>query len=104
MQELEFWVFKGCILSAAFLKEMAYHMKEGIYEGLGLFSKDRHLWMYVMEIMSLLTVIIVNYPFITGVPVLWLPEAERGRPWFMRETLSQWKELTAKCLLLSLNC
>lgn len=43
MQELEFWVFKGCILSAAFLKEMAYHMKEGIYEGLGLFSKDRHL-------------------------------------------------------------
>lgn len=28
MQELEFLVFKGCILSAAFLKEMAYHMKE----------------------------------------------------------------------------
>lgn len=28
MQELEFLVFKGCILSAAFLKEMAYDMKE----------------------------------------------------------------------------
>lgn len=43
MQELEFLVFKGCILSAAFLKEMAYHMKEGIYEGLGVFNKYRHL-------------------------------------------------------------
>lgn len=28
MQELEFLVFKSCVLSAAFLKEMAYHMKE----------------------------------------------------------------------------
>lgn len=26
--ELEFLVFKGCILSTEFLKEMAYHMKE----------------------------------------------------------------------------
>lgn len=43
MQELEFLVFKSCVLSAAFLKEMAYHMKEGIYEGLGVFNKDRQL-------------------------------------------------------------
>lgn len=28
MQELEFLVFKGCILSIAFLKEMAYRMNE----------------------------------------------------------------------------
>lgn len=41
--ELEFLVFKGCILSTEFLKEMAYHMKEGIYEGLGVFNKDRQL-------------------------------------------------------------
>lgn len=34
MQELEFLVFKGCILSTEFLKEMAYHMKE-FMEGFG---------------------------------------------------------------------
>lgn len=60
---------------------------EGIYEGLGLFSKDRYLWMYVMEMMSLLIVIIVNYFFIIGVFVFWLFEVERGRLWFMREIL-----------------
>lgn len=60
---------------------------EGINEGLGLLSKDRYLWMYVIEMMSLLIVIIVNYFFIIGVFVFWLFEVERGRLWFMREIL-----------------